>query len=280
MNKSHKDQITLETRVAGGVVILVLLLAFIALYILPDQTATDFAWTIIPPTSAILMGAGYIAGAYFFVRVITEKQWHRVQAGFLAITVFTVCMFAATLLHLSRFHQGTFNFYLWTIIYALTPFIVPFLWWRNRPNASHDLEANDLHFSSPIRWLMGFVAVLGGLTFLILFIQPSLVIPIAPWKLTELTARVFAGWSILALTTILTIALDGRWSATRILLESALTGTVFSLLALPRMWSDFDQSKPMSYIFVASIPVALVALLLIHVQLDKQSVQSKSRRRA
>jgi hypothetical protein len=280
MNKSRGDQISLETRVIGGAVILVLLLAFIALYILPEHTDTDFAWTIMPPTSAILMGAGYIAGAYFFLRVVTEKQWHRVQAGFLAITAFTVCMFAATLLHLSRFHQGAFNFYLWTIVYALTPFIVPFLWWRNRASVSSGLEANDLRFSTLTRWLMGIVAVVGGLMLVILFIQPSLLILIAPWKLTELTARVFAGWSILALSTMLTIALDGRWSATRILLESAMIATVLTLLALPRMWSDFDQSRSMFYIFVAAIPVALIALLIIHLRLDQQSAKSKFRKRA
>jgi uncharacterized membrane protein YciS (DUF1049 family) len=261
-------------------VVLVLLLAFVSLYILPNRTDTDFAWTIMPPTFAILMGSGYIAGAYFFARVTTEKRWHRVQAGFLAITAFTVCMFAATLLHWSRFHHGTLPFYAWTVIYAVTPFFVPILWWRNQASTSADLEANDLRFSTLLRWLFGVVAVLGIVGFVIGFIQPALMIPAAPWKLTELTARVSAGWSILILGTVLTIALDGRWSATRILVESAMIGIAVTLLALPRMWPDFDQTKPISYIFIAGLALGLIGCAIIHLQLDRKSSQKKSPGRA
>ena len=273
MNESGKDQITLETRIIGGAVILVLLLAFLVLYLEPDHTDLNFAWTILPRTSALLMGASYTAGAYFFVRVIFEKKWHRVQAGFLAITGFTICMLAATVLHLARFHQGTIQFYLWTIIYALTPFIVPFLWWRNHASASRDLEENDLRFSLFIRRVLGIVALGGVLSFLIVFIQPSLLIIAAPWKLTELTARVFAGWSMLTFLTVLTIAYDGRWSATRYLLQSAMIGITLTLLAIPRMWSDFDQSMPMTYIFTASLALALVVFIIIHIRLDMTSRQ-------
>lgn len=276
MNDSQKDQITLDTRIVGGAVTLLLLLAFTALYILPDRTNTDFAWTILPRTSAILIGAGYIAGAYFFTRVIIEGQWHRVQAGFLPITVFTVCMFAATLLNWSRFHHGTPIFYLWTSVYALTPVIVPLMWWRNRASASRDLEANDLRFSTRVRSLMEVVAFLGLLTSLIVFIQPSLVIPLAPWKLTELTARIFAGWSILTFSTVLTIALDGRWSATRILMESSMVAIVLTLLALARTWNDFDQTKPVTYLFIAVLTLTLVGFVVIHLRLDGQSNQSKA----
>ena len=43
MNELRRDQITLETRIIGGSVILVLLLAFFALYIEPDHTDLNFA---------------------------------------------------------------------------------------------------------------------------------------------------------------------------------------------------------------------------------------------
>ncbi len=141
MDEQRDDHITLETRIIGASVILALLLAFLALYVVPDHTDQNFAWTILPRTSAILLGAGYTAGAYFFARVVTERRWHRVRAGFPAITAFTVCMLAATLLHWSRFHQGALPFYLWFIIYLLTPFVVPWLWWRNQAHASEELES-------------------------------------------------------------------------------------------------------------------------------------------
>ncbi len=59
------DRVFPLTKIVAGSVIVVLLLAFLALYIFPDHTDVDFAWTILPRTSAILIGAGYTAGAYF-----------------------------------------------------------------------------------------------------------------------------------------------------------------------------------------------------------------------
>jgi hypothetical protein len=276
MEELQKDHIGTETRVVGGLVIVVLMLAFFALYVFPDQTDKNFAWTIKPRTTAILIGAGYTAGAYFFLRVITGKQWHRVQAGFLPITAFTIWMFVATIVHWSRFHQGIFPFYLWTVIYIITPFLVPFLWLRNRAGASPDLEENDLRFPASVRWVLGTVAVAAVLLFLVVFVKPSLFISAAPWQLTELTARVFAGWSTLTFLTVLMVAVDGRWSATRILIQSAMVGQVLAVLAFPRIWNDLDQSKPMATVFIVGLVVTLVLFGVIHVWIDQLSQRRRT----
>ncbi len=268
---SRTDRISVDTRIVGGLVIMVLVLAVTVLYFLPDTTNPNFAWTIMPRTSAMLIGAGYAAGAYFFVRVVIEKRWHRVQAGFLPITAFTICMLAATLLHWNRFHQGTIQFYLWTGIYIVTPFLVPLLWWRNRAGASQEIENGDLRFSSRTRWLLGIVAVTGVVIAGLVFALPSFLILVAPWKLTELTARVFTGWSILALLTVLTIALDGRWSAARVLVESAMVALALALLAMPRMWADLDPSKLLTPVYVAGVALALIVLVGLHLWLDRLS---------
>ena len=271
MDKSRTDQITPETRITAASIVFVLLLAFLALYVEPDHTDQNFAWTILPRTSAVLIGAGYIAGAYFFARLLAGRSWHRFQAGFLPITAFTVCMLAATLLHWARFHQGALSFYLWTIIYVLTPLAVPFLWWRNHATASRDLEEADLRLSSSVRWVLGIGAAMGTLVFVAAFIQPSILIALTPWKLTELTARVFAGWSVLTLLTTLNIAYDGRWSAARILMESAMVALALTLLALPRIWEDFDRSKPITYAFVGGAVLTLAAFAAIHLRMDARA---------
>lgn len=268
---ARDDRILPLTRVIAAGVVIVLLLAFLALYVEPQHTDVNFAWTILPPTSAILIGAGYTAGAYFFIRLLIDRKWHRVQAGFLPITAFTVCMLAATLLHWSRFHQGAITFYLWTIIYILTPFVVPLVWWLNRPTESRELEEKDLRFSLRARLALQTVSLVGILALVILFIDPSILISLAPWKLTPLTARVFAGWSILTFATLLSIAADGRWSATRTLMESAMVGIVLSLLGLPRMWRDLDPSRPLTYAFIGGMVVTLIVFLAGHVWLDRAS---------
>lgn len=236
MNTTQDDRVLVFTRLAAASVIIVLLLAFIVLYILPDNTNTNFAWTIMPRTSAILIGAGYMAGAYFFARLLIDRKWHRVQAGFLPITAFTICMLFATILHWDRFHHGALSFYAWTIIYVITPFLVPYLWWLNQHTGITGPEEHDLTFSPIVRSILKIIGIAGALIAVIIFIQPTLVISIAPWKLTPLTARVFAGWSVLTFCSVVSLGYDGRWSATRTLLESAIFGLTLCLIALPRMW--------------------------------------------
>ncbi len=266
---SRTDHISMDTRIVGGLVIAVLLLAVTVLYFFPDTTNPNFAWTIVPRTSAMLIGAGYAAGAYFFLRVVLGKRWHRVQAGFLPITAFTICMLAATLLHWNRFHQGTIQFYLWTGIYIVTPFLVPFLWWRNRAGTSQEVEIGDFRFSSRTRWLMRILALAGVVISGLVFAVPSILISVAPWKLTELTARVFTGWSILALLTVLTIAIDGRWSSARILLQSAMVALTLALVAMPRMWADLDPSRLLTPLYVAGLALALIVFGGLHLWLDR-----------
>jgi hypothetical protein len=271
MSTSISLKPTRETRIIGVLLIVILLLAFIALYIFPGQTDRGFAWTIKPNTTAILIGSGYMAGALFFVRVVTGKKWHPVQAGFLPITSFTIFMMVATFLHWDRFHHGTFIFFLWVGVYAITPFLVPFLWWRNHEKDSHQADERDVRYSIGLRRALGVIGVLGIGVSLAGFIWPSFYISITPWKLTELTARILSGWSLLSTATILSLAIDGRWSATRLLLQSAIFAQAITVLALPRIWADLDPAKPMTYVFVGGLLAALVVSVTIHVVMDHRS---------
>jgi hypothetical protein len=268
------DRVFVSTQVVAAIIIVVLLLAFISLYIFPDHTDIDFAWTILPRTSALFIGAGYTAGAHFFARLILDKKWHRVQAGFLPITAFTIMMLLATILHWDRFHHGALNFYLWTIIYVITPFLVPFLWWRNRQTGITDLEEQDVRFSPLVQSALKIIGLLGVLVFIVVFIQPTVLISTAPWKLTPLTARIFAGWSILTSCSIASLGFDGRWSGTRTLMESAMVGIGLCLLALPRMWGDFNKSNPMFYALVGGLVITLIAFIVIHIRMDNLSGQT------
>jgi hypothetical protein len=264
---TRDDRIYLTTRVAAGVVILVLLLAFVALYLFPENTNTDFAWTITPITTAMLMGAGYIAGAYFFLRVLTEKKWHHVQAGFLPITAFTIFMLAATLLHLDRFRQGSFQFYLWTVIYIVTPFLVPLLWWNNHRTDPGTPEERDYRLPLAFRWALGIAGLVAAAVMVLFFGRPAILISIAPWKLSELTARVGSGWGMLTALTAVSIAHDGRWSAARILVESGAIGPALMLLALFRIAGDFDWGNRGAWVFVAGLAAAFIFLAGARVKL-------------
>ena len=100
------DQVFQSTRILGMVIVPFLLVAFVLLYFFPDDTRSYFAWDVQPTITPLVMGAGYIAGAYFFLRVARERLWHRIQVGFLPVTAFTLFMAIGTFLHLDRFETA------------------------------------------------------------------------------------------------------------------------------------------------------------------------------
>jgi hypothetical protein len=75
------DRVLTETRVLGAAIVPFLLVAFGLLYLFPDDTRHWFAWDVQPTITPLIMGAGYVAGAYFFVRVALETRWHRIQVA-------------------------------------------------------------------------------------------------------------------------------------------------------------------------------------------------------
>ncbi len=105
-----------------------LLVAFALLYFFPDDTRHWFAWDVQPTITPLIMGAGYVAGAYFFVRVALETRWHRVQVGFLPVTAFTLFMAIGTFNHLDRFATAHVAFWIWVGLYVVTPVLVPLAW--------------------------------------------------------------------------------------------------------------------------------------------------------
>ena len=116
MVKQPNNRIYPITRIVAGTVVPVLALAFLILYFFPDTSGERFAWAIKPHMMALYIGAGYIGGAYLFLRVLLGGPWQRVTHGFLPVTTFTISMLLLTFLHWDRFDIRHFPFQLWRSI--------------------------------------------------------------------------------------------------------------------------------------------------------------------
>jgi len=259
------DRILPETRWVSAIIVPFLVAAFAILYLFPDHTQELFAWGIQPRMSAMMLGAAYIGGAYFFIRAAAGARWHWIKVGFLPVTTFATLMGIATILHWDRFNHSYISFFAWVGLYFTTPFIVFLLWLRNRSTdpgpTSHDRSVPRL-----VRLMIGIVGGLTLLTSMVLFLQPGFTI--STWQLTPLTARVMG--ALFALTGVgeLTIALDARWSAVRIALQSQLIGIAAIGLAMVFSWSNFNQANPLTWIFLASILFLLVVSPLLYLWME------------
>jgi len=263
---SRDDRVLPETRALGAFTVPFLVVAFAFLYLFPDGTGNWFAWKVKPTMTPLIMGAGYISGAYFFTRVVFGRRWHRVHLGFLPITAFTVFMAIATFRHLDRFDKGHVAFWIWTGLYVVTPVLVPLAWWRNRATDPGTPEPGDLYVPRRIRTVLAVAGLVQLAVATILLVSPSTMIDVWPWTLTPLTAGVLGGWFALPGVVALMMAIDGRWSAIRITLHSQLIGIALILVGTVRAWDDFDTSNGVTYVFVGGLALLLAGLagLAVH----------------
>jgi hypothetical protein len=260
---SRDDRVFPETRLLGAVIVPFLVVAFALLYFFPDDTRHWFAWDVQPTITPLIMGAGYIAGAYFFVRVACETRWHRIQVGFLPVTAFTVFMAIGTFNHLDRFATEHVAFWIWVGLYVVTPVLVPLTWWRNRVTDPRSPEPHEPPLPAFVRPLLLTVGGVQSVIALVLLVMPSTMIEHWPWHLTPLTAQTLGGWFALPGVTALMMGLDGRWTGIRITLESQLIGLALILLGTLRAWEDVDTSSAAAYVFVAGIAMLFAALLAL-----------------
>ncbi len=174
-------------------------LAGFQLFVLSEQTATTFAWTIANPLTAATLGAAYWSSVPVEFLAAREPLWARARIAVPGVWAFTTLTLFVTLAH-----YGTFRFsspdllpraaaFLWLGIYAGVPIAMITAALLQRRVRGRDPPRE---FPLPL-WLRGvFVAVGTGMAVvgLALLLVPDAVRPSWPWTLTTLTARAIGAW--------------------------------------------------------------------------------------
>ena len=264
MKTNHLDnQILLETRWVAAFVIPFLVVAFIILFIFPEKTEMLFAWKIQPSMSAMMLGSAYAGGIYFFAGVLRSKRWHQVKVGFLPVITFASLVGLATILHWDKFNHSHISFFAWAGLYFTTPFIVLFVWLRNRPQDTGNLGDTDTIIPYTARLIMGAFGAITLTISLFLFLQPSMIISLWPWTLTPLTARVMGAMFALPGIVGLGIAVDKRWSAAILILQSQGFSILLILIASVLSSQDYDWTTWGSWLFVGGLGLMLMSIIML-----------------
>lgn len=262
------DRVLPVTRWLGRVIIPILAVAFAILFIVPDRTEEFFAWTIQPDMTPIFMGAGYGTGAYFFYRVATVDEFHRVSHVFPGITAFVWFMAVATFLHWENFNHDHVSFLAWTFLYVVSPVLVPAIWILNRRTDPKVLGPDIVRIPRVIRGISGVTGIALTVASLALFIEPQPLIDHWPWAVSPLTSRVLLGWFVLFGLTNLFVAIDERWAAARIVAETQLIAFGLFIIGAFRAWDDFDTANPVTWVFLAGFLLYLIALAVVYYAME------------
>jgi hypothetical protein len=261
--KLGDDQILLETRWVAALVIPFLVVAFVILFVFPHATELLFAWKIQPSMSAMMLGSAYAGGIYFFTGVLRSKEWHKIKVGFLPVTTFASLLGIATILHWDKFNHGHVSFFAWAGLYFTTPFIVLFVWLRNRNQDTGKLSDKDTVIPNMARLVMGTFGVVTLTLGLFLFLQPNIMITLWPWALTPLTARIMGAMFALPGIVGLGIASDNRWSAALLILQSQGFSILLILIASIQASHDFDWANLNSWLFVGGLGIMLMSIMAL-----------------
>lgn len=197
----------------------------------PANTRTRFAWNIQPVVMAAVLGAYYIAATPISLLPIFARRWEMIRVMILPTVLFTFAELLATLLHWSAFAVGTLPFTVWFLSYLLPPPILLgcYLWHERRARQSTEAVRQDPLPPDVRRTLLH----LGGLTSLLslmIFILPQAFTGFAPWQITPLNARVFAGFLLAAGTLMLSMVRENDRS--RVLMGVPLLILMFPAVTL------------------------------------------------
>lgn len=270
MERGGDDRVLPATHWASLVVVCILVPALVILWGLPGRTADAWAWTIEPELTPIFMGAGYGAGAYFFLRTFLSNRFHRSAAGMFGAALFAALMLVATLIHWDRFNHGdaplvgALVFYGWVGVYILSPAVVLWLWWRNRRMDSGRPEPRDSVVPPAVRRLARLAAAGAFAAAAVFLLAPSTAIDLWAWELTPLTSRVLGSFTAQVGVGALLLSLDPRWSAWRLIVETFLVATALLLVGALRAWDDFDTGNALTWLYLGGLAGGAGALALLY----------------
>lgn len=268
-SSTSQDRVLPVTRLLAAIIVPILLAAFIMLFFFPNDSGRLFAWPINPTMSAMMLGATYLGGAYFFTRVVMAKSWQSVQLGFIPVSTFVGILGIATLLHWDRFTPGHISFILWAFLYFTLSFIIPVVWYRNQQASRGATDSTGKLIGGALRMAIGVLGVVLLVASAILLVFPQVMIGAWPWALTPLLARVMAAMFALPGLVGIGVARDGRWSSAKTIFEAQALSIIFIFIAMARAANEISWGMVGAWTFVGGLLGVLVLIGFVTWQVRK-----------
>src|SRR5260221_12220130 len=80
-------------------ILLVIIPFGLLLYVIPNQTASYWAWGIPNPRSAMLIGAGFLGVMLYLGAALWQNDWRQLHAGVGGVGIFAAALVVASAIH-------------------------------------------------------------------------------------------------------------------------------------------------------------------------------------
>jgi hypothetical protein len=224
-----------------------------------------FAWTVSPPISAAVLGAGYFGSIVMVFEARRAQRWVDARVVIVSTLLFASLTLAVTLLHLDKFHFDTgassarVAAVAWLVVYVVVPPFVLFLVVQQQHTRGIEPQRHGTLLPRPTRVLLlveGCLLVALG----VVMFGGAERAKFWPWKLTDLTARAIASW-MLALGAMLALCvLEREVARTRSALHSVATAALFWILAVVRFRSSVHWD--FGGVMTIAAPMLLIATVI------------------
>lgn len=262
------DRILFVTRFLFGLFAFVVLPFFLGLTFWPEHTDVNFSWPLAPRMSAMLFGSLYFAVVYSFLRVAFARAWHHVALVLWATLPVLAMLGVVTLMHWEKFTSDPLRLGVWITAYLVFPPFLTLLLALNLRRDPKVPDTDDVEVPLGVRRLSLVFGFAFGLVGLGLLVAPTFMATIWPWPIKKLAAQGI-GCLFLAPFAVQLVALsESRWSAIRLVTESAILWFTAIWVAVFRCFDEFDTSRPFTWVFLAFLAAEWVLATWLYVGLE------------
>lgn len=237
-------------------------LAGIQLFVLSDDTADYFAWTIAAGSTAAVIGAFYWTASLLAFLSWRRPEWANARAGVVGVTFLLWATLLTILIHLGSFHlagsgMARLSAWSWLILYACYPILVTIALVIQLRATGVD-PPRTAPLSTAYRYALGisgFVSVILGVMMLVI---PGVVADVSATPLTPLTSRSIGSWLLAMGVIYIAMMLENDAARIRPPAVASVVGAVLLLVVLARYWPQFTWGGVRwSFLLFVAVPAGL-----------------------
>jgi len=262
-----------------------LALFFVLWFLILPQDGKYFAWPVIPETTAMFLGAGFILRSYFGYHLWRDKHWYTLRWSLATLFVTTWWHASEMNWHINGVSDGLRIFsliitHVWILAYTFEPLTV-FLLHPRDPQADAPVppELQEGEIQPVMKTALASTFFLGAAFWAILFIAPEFANTRWPWELNPFDSRIMAAWFAGSSVWSVTMYFMKDWAEIKVGVRSLM----LFLLGEFGVWIVASSRYPLNAIKNASqqnltygIALFLVCALYVYAYWKQEQANKKS----